>query len=90
MKKRVKGAITIRVSLVPGRCRWCQCTYERPCANGCSWVERTQTLCSECVPLDATLQTQVGRRELAEFLQEQDFTRLRHGRPMPEKARARR
>lgn len=86
-KKRVKGILTIRVSLTPGVCRWCRCTYERPCANGCSWVERTQTLCSECLPLETALQTTVGRRELAEFAQEHHFE---VGRPMPATARARR
>jgi hypothetical protein len=69
----VSKQLTIRVSLIPGVCRWCRCTYQRPCANGCSWVERTQTLCSECVPLDKALQTMAGRRELAYFLQEHDF-----------------
>lgn len=66
----MKAQLTIRVSLTPGICRWCRCTYETPCANGCSWVERTQTLCSECVPLDKALQTMAGRRQLAEFIQE--------------------
>jgi hypothetical protein len=86
-KKRVRGLLTIRVSLVPGVCRWCGCTYDTPCANGCSWVERTQTLCSACVSLDKALQTLAGRRELAEFLQEHDFL---VGQQMPAtKARAR-
>lgn len=76
-KKRVTASpsndgviLTIRVSLIPGVCRWCRCTYERPCENGCSWVERSQTLCSECVPLDKAIQTMAGRRQLAEFIQE--------------------
>lgn len=56
-----------------GQCRWCRCTYERPCANGCSWADRTQTLCSECVPLDKAMRTTAGRRELAEFVQEHRF-----------------
>jgi hypothetical protein len=86
-KKRVKDSLTIRVSLTPGSCRWCQCTDDTPCANGCSWVERTQTLCSECVPLDKALETRAGRRELAEFLQEHGFL---VGRQMPAKARPRR
>jgi hypothetical protein len=79
--------LTIRLSLVPGICRWCRCTYERPCANGCSWVERTQTLCSECEPLDHAMQTIAGRHEVAEFTQEHGFF---EGRQMPAKARARR
>jgi len=69
-KKRVKAILTIGVSLVPGVCRWCQCTETTPCANGCAWVERSYTLCSECVPLDKALRTRAGRRQLAEFIQE--------------------
>jgi len=76
MKERVKAVLTIRVSLTPGICRWCRCTYERPCANGCGWVDRARTLCTECAPLDQALQTAKGRRELAEFLQEAEFLAL--------------
>ena len=76
MNKLVKALLTIRVSLTPGICRWCRCTYERPCANGCGWADRAQTLCTACVPLDKTLRTASGRRELAEFLQEAEFEAL--------------
>lgn len=69
-KKRVKGNLTIRVSLVPGRCRWCGCTQEHGCAMGCSWVDRTYTLCSECWPLDSAIRTARGRKALAESVQE--------------------
>ena len=69
-KKRVRGLVTIRVSLVPGVCRWCGCTYGNPCANGCAWADRAQTLCTECAPLDQAVQTKAGRRQLAEFIQE--------------------
>lgn len=69
-KKRVKGSITIRVSLVPGICRWCRCTYDNPCANGCGWADRAQTLCTECVPLERALMTMRGRQALVLFLQE--------------------
>jgi hypothetical protein len=85
-KRRPTPALTISVALTPGICRWCRCTYDTPCANGCSWVERSQTLCSECVPLDKALQTATGRRELAEFVQEGFLV----GRQMPANARARR
>ncbi len=80
-KKRVKGNLTIRLSLVPGRCRWCGCTEYRPCTNGCSWVERTFTLCSECASIDEAMQTARGRRELVDFLQEHRFL------AMPDKPR---
>lgn len=74
-------------SLIPGICRWCRCTFTNPCANGCSWADRAQTLCSACVPLDKALMTMAGRRELAEFLQEHGFL---VGRQMPATARPRR
>lgn len=57
----------------PGQCRWCKCTMDHACANGCSWANAQYTLCSECVPLDTALKTSAGRRELAEFLQEHGF-----------------
>lgn len=34
--------------LKPGRCRWCRCTHDTPCPNGCGWADRDQTLCTEC------------------------------------------
>jgi hypothetical protein len=57
----------------PGRCRWCGCTHERPCANGCGWANRQQTLCTECAPLDAAIRSTAGRVLLAEFLQDNAF-----------------
>jgi hypothetical protein len=72
-KKRVKSTLTIRVALTPGICRWCRCTYERPCANGCGWADRAQTLCSECVPLDTAMKTVRGRQALTEHLQEDSW-----------------
>ena len=66
----------IYLTQTPGRCRWCRCTYDEPCANGCGWANREQTLCTECVPLDRAMKNVPGRRELAEFLQEYDFLRL--------------
>ena len=69
-KKRVKANLTIRVSLVPGTCRYCGCTYDNPCDAGCGWADRAQTLCTECVPLDKALQTAKGRRALVLFLQD--------------------
>lgn len=87
-KKRVKGLLTIRVSLVPGRCRWCQCTYETPCANGCGWVDLARTLCTECTPLERAIATASGRRTLAAFLQAHDFLVI--NRSLSAAARARR
>ena len=56
-----------------GQCRWCKCTELNACANGCTWANREQTLCSECVPLDTAMKTTAGRREVAEFVQEHGF-----------------
>jgi hypothetical protein len=64
---------TIRLTERAGRCRWCGCTYHEPCAAGCGWANRQQTLCTECVPIDRAMQTASGRRELAEFTQEHGF-----------------
>jgi hypothetical protein len=62
--------LVVGIPLVSGRCRWCSCTEERPCDSGCWWVDRSYTLCSECVPLDTAMQTIRGRRQLAAFIQE--------------------
>jgi hypothetical protein len=67
-----------------GQCRWCRCTDDHACANGCSWANAQRTLCSECVPLDKAMQTTAGRRELAEFLQANSFL---VGQMMPAAAR---
>jgi hypothetical protein len=48
----------------PGRCRLCGCTYTRPCASGCAWANRRQTLCSACVKTDRLLRSADGRAEL--------------------------
>lgn len=37
----------------PGVCSACGCTEEDACEGGCSWADREQTLCSECVPIHA-------------------------------------
>jgi hypothetical protein len=63
----------IHLTQTRGRCRWCRCTEYEPCAKGCGWANREQTLCTACGPLDRAMRTVAGRRELAEFLQEHDF-----------------
>lgn len=55
----------------PGKCRWCGCTHDRPCDNVCGWADRTQTLCTECVPVDVAMRTAKGRKALTDYLQEQ-------------------
>lgn len=48
-----------------GKCRWCGCTELRACGAGCSWANRSATLCSECVPLDRLVRTAGGRKILS-------------------------
>lgn len=45
----------------PGRCRWCRCTYTRPCPEGCGWADRAQTLCTACVEIDKAWNQQMRR-----------------------------
>ena len=59
-----------------GRCRWCGCTDEAGCALGCSWANRSHTLCSACVELDRSIRTRGGRSQLAHALQEYEFEAL--------------
>lgn len=63
-----------KIALVfrPGQCRWCGCTEYRPCLRGCGWVDRQQTLCSACQPLDQAMRTARGRQLLAQFTQHAD------------------
>lgn len=35
-----------------GRCRFCRCSWEEPCPQGCGWANRDQTVCTACVPID--------------------------------------
>lgn len=35
-----------------GWCRWCGCTYERACPQGCGWANANHTLCTACVHVD--------------------------------------
>lgn len=55
----------ITIPETPGRCRWCGCTYERPCELGCAWANRNQTLCTACVELDRLVKSTAGRKTLA-------------------------
>jgi hypothetical protein len=55
-------ATFIRVPLKPGTCRWCGCTDHAACEAGCWWVDRRQTLCSECEEFDQAIRTRIGRQ----------------------------
>lgn len=60
----------------PGRCRWCRCTHERPCPEGCGWANRTKTLCTACVAFDAALRTFKGREQVAALVQDHGLPKL--------------
>ena len=56
-----------------GRCRWCGCTWTRPCLGGCSWGNAQETLCSECVEVDRLIRSRAGRQELAMIVNDYRF-----------------
>ena len=64
--------MTIIVPEVVGKCRWCGCTYNRPCDAGCGWATRYRTLCTECVELDRAMKSARGRRAIALVWQDSD------------------
>lgn len=35
-----------------GRCRFCGCRDTHACAGGCSWTDRTSTVCTQCVDIE--------------------------------------
>lgn len=37
---------------IPGKCRWCGCSYYDPCPGSCGWANSEQTLCTACVAVD--------------------------------------
>jgi hypothetical protein len=60
------GAVEIR----SGVCRYCGCTDERACPEGCWWLEETHTVCTNkgCIEKHFAAAKQVIRmlRELAQ------------------------
>ncbi len=36
-----------------GHCRFCGCTYERACPQGCAWTDNRRTVCTACVVVAA-------------------------------------
>lgn len=49
-KKEKKAKLSTKKDekLQPGVCRECGCTEEKPCKAGCSWTDKTKTLCTAC------------------------------------------
>lgn len=65
--------MTLTIPEESGRCRWCSCTYDRPCASGCGWANSTQTLCTACVNFDRLIRSARGRAELLDKLQDAEI-----------------
>jgi hypothetical protein len=61
-----------------GKCRWCGCTYEHGCAEGCWWANRQGTLCSECVELDRLMRSARGRQQIADAFRDSELLMLSH------------
>ena len=74
-KRQEARAMTITITERPGICRWCGCTYDTPCENGCGWANRAQTLCTECVDLDKRMRSVAGRKALADLVQRAEYDR---------------
>lgn len=55
-----------------GKCRWCGCTEEHGCAEGCSWANRQATLCSECVDIDRLMRSARGRQQIADTFRDSE------------------
>lgn len=58
----------------PGRCRYCRCTDERACPEGCWWIDQEHTVCSNprCVQrfeyrLSTKLNGRLGERKHAAY-----------------------
>lgn len=62
----MKDGIQIVITEQPGTCRWCGCTDDQGCAEGCGWANARHTLCTSCVNLDRDVRSVRGRRHLAE------------------------
>jgi hypothetical protein len=48
----VAGRVLHPYTPLPGSCRWCRCTYDDPCPQGCGWADAAQTLCTACTALE--------------------------------------
>lgn len=45
IKKRSPGGYVYIRFLVPGFCRHCGCSYDKPCDPPCGWANHSQTCC---------------------------------------------
>jgi hypothetical protein len=52
MGKRMHAEIVSQGPSRSGTCRWCRCTYNNPCPQGCGWSDPEQTLCTACVDVE--------------------------------------
>lgn len=58
--------LVITVTETAGTCRWCGCTEDRACEDGCGWANRAQTLCTACINFDREMRSARGRARLVE------------------------
>jgi hypothetical protein len=62
--RRTDGVVTaLKDSTTSGVCRVCRCVDARACPSGCTWVNKSETLCSTC-----TIFAYLARREVVELL----------------------
>lgn len=62
--------MNLKVLERPGRCRWCGCTYNDPCPEGCGWANRQQTLCTACAEFDRLMKSREGRSDVVGFFKQ--------------------
>lgn len=44
-----------------GVCRVCRCTHYAPCAEGCAWADKAETLCTVCAVYMEDVKTPIGQ-----------------------------
>lgn len=47
-RQKRTGEVTPWKKARKGHCFLCGCTEDRACDGGCSWADRTQTICDRC------------------------------------------
>jgi hypothetical protein len=43
-----EGEEEVEEEVEPGTCRYCGCTEEQACPEGCAWADDTLTVCTTC------------------------------------------
>lgn len=53
-RRIARWIIDMQRKSIRGQCILCGCTEERACPEGCCWVDKDRTICSECAfPMEA-------------------------------------